>query len=387
MSKNITQHITYIGVDDHDLDLFEGQYALPNGISYNSFIIFDEKTAIIDTVDFRKSEEWWHNLDKALNGHTPHYLIVHHMEPDHSGNIAKVINRFPEIKIVASAKGIAMLPQFFEGIDFADSTITIKDNDTLDLGRHTLRFMTAPMVHWPEVIVTYETSEKILFSADAFGKFGVLSHNENWDDEARRYYFNICGKYGAPVQALLKKAAAIDIKIICPLHGPILKENLGHYIGLYDTWSKYEAETDGVFIAYASIYGGTAIAAQTIAQMLRDRGVKKVTITDLCRDDMAEALEDAFRMNRIILAAASYDGGVFPAMHDFLHHLQIKNFQNRRIGIIENGSWAPCAARVMTSMLEKMKDIEIVNPIVTIVSRMKQSDLPKLEELAETMTK
>jgi len=387
MNTNITQHIKYIGVDDLDLDLFEGQYIIPNGIAYNSYIIFDEKIAIIDTVDCRKSDIWWDNLNNALEGRTPDFLIVQHMEPDHSGNIAEAVKRFPNIKIVSSAKGIAMLPQFFEDIDFSNNTIVVKENDTLNLGQHTLQFITAPMVHWPEVITTYETSEKILFSADAFGKFGALSHDEEWDCEARRYYFNICGKYGAPVQALLKKAAALDIKTICPLHGPILKENLGHYIGLYDTWSKYEPETDGVFIAYASIYGGTAIVAQTIAQMLRDRGVKKVTVTDLCRDDMAEALEDAFRMNRIILAAASYDGGVFPAMHDFLHHLQIKNFQNRRIGIIENGSWAPCAARVMTSMIEKMKDIEIVNPIVTIVSRMKQSDLPKLEELAETMTK
>ena len=387
MNTNITQHIKYIGVDDLDLDLFEGQYIIPNGIAYNSYIIFDEKIAIIDTVDNRKSNIWWDNLNNALEGRNPDFLIVQHMEPDHSGNIAEAVKRFPNIKIVSSAKGIAMLPQFFEDIDFSNNTIVVKENDTLNLGQHTLQFITAPMVHWPEVITTYETSEKILFSADAFGKFGALSHDEEWDCEARRYYFNICGKYGAPVQALLKKVATLDIKTICPLHGPILKENLGHYIGLYDTWSKYEPETDGVFIAYASIYGGTAIVAQTIAQMLRDRGVKKVTVTDLCRDDMAEALEDAFRMNRIILAAASYDGGVFPAMHDFLHHLQIKNFQNRRIGIIENGSWAPCAARVMTSMIEKMKDIEIVNPIVTIVSRMKQSDLHKLEELAETMTK
>lgn len=386
MSKNITQHITYIGVDDHDLDLFEGQYALPNGISYNSFIIFDEKTAIIDTVDFRKSEEWWHNLDKALNGHKPHYLIVHHMEPDHSGNIAKVINRFPEIKIVASAKGIAMLPQFFEGIDFADNTITIKDNDTLNLGRHTLRFMTAPMVHWPEVIVTYETSEKILFSADAFGKFGVLSHNENWDDEARRYYFNICGKYGIQVQALLKKATEFDIATICPLHGPILSNDIDHYFGLYDTWSKYEPETDGVFIAYASIYGGTAHAAQILAQMLHDRGVDNISICDLCRDDMSKALSEAFRMSRMVIASASYDGGLFPAMHDFLHHLLIKNFQNRRIGIIENGSWAPSAARIMTDMVGRMKNIELAEPIVTIISRMKQTDLTTLSHLATAIT-
>ena len=386
MSKNITQHITYIGVDDHDLDLFEGQYALPNGISYNSFIIFDEKTAIIDTVDFRKSEEWWHNLDKVLNGHTPHYLIVHHMEPDHSGNIAKVINRFPEIKIVASAKGIAMLPQFFEGIDFTDNTITIKDNDTLDLGRHTLRFMTAPMVHWPEVIVTYETSEKILFSADAFGKFGVLSHNENWDDEARRYYFNICGKYGIQVQALLKKATAFDIATICPLHGPILSNDIDHYFGLYDTWSKYEPETDGVFIAYASIYGGTAHAAQILAQMLHDRGVDNISICDLCRDDMSKALSEAFRMNRMVIASASYDGGLFPATHDFLHHLLIKNYQNRRVGIIENGSWAPSAARIMTDMVGRMKNIKLAEPIVTIISRMKQTDLTTLFHLATAMT-
>lgn len=386
MNRNITQHITYIGVDDHDLDLFEGQYALPNGISYNSFVIIDEKTAIIDTVDFRKSKAWWHNLDHALNGHTPHFLIVHHMEPDHSGNIAKVINRFPDIKIVASARGIAMLPQFFEGINFADNTIIIKDNDTLNLGRHTLRFMTAPMVHWPEVIATYETSEKILFSADAFGKFGALSHNEIWDDEARRYYFNICGKYGQQVQALLKKATAFDIATICPLHGPVLCNDINHYIGLYNTWSRYEPETDGVFIAYASIYGGTAVAAQTIARMLRDRGVVNISICDLCRDDMSMALSEAFRMSRMVIASASYDGGLFPAMHDFLHHLLIKNYQNRRIGIIENGSWAPSAARIMTDMVGRMKNIDLAEPTVTIISRMKQTDLTTLSHLADSMT-
>lgn len=387
MNNDITQYIKYIGVDDLDLDLFEGQYIIPNGIAYNSYIIIDQKIAIIDTVDNRKSDIWWQNLDNALNSRTPHYLIVQHMEPDHSGNIAEALKRFPDIKIVSSAKGIAMLPQFFEGIDFSNNTITIKDNDTLNLGQHTLQFLTAPMVHWPEVITTYEATEKILFSADAFGKFGALCHDEEWDCEARRYYFNICGKYGAQVQALLKKASSLDIKTICPLHGPILSENLSHYINLYDTWSKYEPETDGVFIAYASIYGGTAVAAQTMAQMFRDRGIANISICDLCRDDMAEALEDAFRMNRMILAAASYDGGVFPAMHDFLHHLQTKNFQNRRIGIIENGSWAPCAARVMTDMIGRMKNIEIVEPVVTIVSRMKQTDIPALEALADAISK
>ncbi len=385
MKHNITNAIKYIGLDDLDLDLFESQYIIPNGISYNSYLIIDEKIAIMDTVDNRKSPEWWENLEASLNGRTPDYLVVQHMEPDHSGNIVKVLQKYPQAKIVASSRAIQMLPQFFENIDFTNKTISVKENDTLSLGRHTLQFIMAPMVHWPEVLVSFEQTEKILFSADAFGKFGALCHDEDWDCEARRYYFNICGKYGAPVQALLKKAMALDIKTICPLHGPVLDENLEHYINLYDTWSKYEAETDGVFIAYASIHGGTASVAHKMADLLRTKGVSKVSVADLSRDDMAEAVEDAFRMNRLIVAAASYDGGVFPVMHDFLHHLQIKGYQSRRIGIIENGSWAPCAARVMIGMIEKLKNIEIAKTVVTIWSRMKSSDIPKLEALADEM--
>ena len=385
MNKNITTDIKYIGVDDTTLDLFESQYIIPNGISYNSYLITDEKVAIMDTVDLRKSDDWWENLEEALAGRTPDYLIVQHMEPDHAGNIVAALEKYPNIKIVASAKAIQMLPQFFENVDFSNNTIAVKENDTLCLGKHTLQFMMAPMVHWPEVMVTYDHTDKVVFSADAFGKFGALSHNEDWACEARRYYFNICGKYGSPVQTLLKKITALDVKCICPLHGPVLTENLGYYIGLYDTWSKYDVETEGVFIAYASIHGGTANVAKKMAEILTKKGAPKVSIADLSRDDMAEAVEDAFRMGKIILAAASYDGDVFPPMHDFLHHLILKGYQRRRIGIIENGSWAPCAGRVMTSLIEKMKEIELVQPMVTIRSRMKQSDIPALESLADAI--
>ena len=385
MNNDITQYIKYIGVDDLDLDLFEGQYIIPNGIAYNSYIIFDQKIAIIDTVDNRKSDIWWQNLDNALNSRTPHYLIVQHMEPDHSGNIAEALKRFPDIKIVSSAKGIAMLPQFFEGIDFSNNTITIKDNDTLNLGQHTLQFLTAPMVHWPEVITTYEATEKILFSADAFGKFGALCHDEEWDCEARRYYFNICGKYGAQVQALLKKAATLDIQMICPLHGPILKEDLGYYIGKYDIWSKYEPEDEGVFIAYASIHGNTAKAAKKLAEMLEQKGAKRVAIADLARDDMAEAVEDAFRHDKLVLASATYDGGLFPCMEDFLSHLKAKNFQKRTVGLMENGTWAPMAAKKMREVLEGMKEITICEPVVTIKSAMKEETLKVMEELVEKL--
>ena len=385
MTSNVTERIKYIGVDDTTIDLFESQYIVPNGISYNSYLITDEKMAIMDTVDLRKSDDWWANLEEALEGRTPDYLIVQHMEPDHAGNIAKALEKYPEMKVVASAKAIQMMPQFFEDTDFNGRTIAVKEGDTLSLGEHTLQFFMAPMVHWPEVMVTYDQQDKVLFSADGFGKFGALAHEEDWACEARRYYFNICGKYGAQVQALLKKAATLDIACICPLHGPILKENLGYYIGLYDTWSKYEVETEGVFIAYASIHGGTKKAAEKMAEILRAKGAPKVSIADLCRDDMAEAVEDAFRMDKLIVAAASYDADVFPPMYDFLHHLKLKAYQKRRVGIIENGSWAPCAGRVMKGMLETMKDIEIVEPMVTIRSAMKQGDIPALEALADAM--
>jgi len=383
----ITTDIKYIGVDDLDLDLFESQYIVPNGISYNSYLIEDEKLTVMDTVDLRKSDDWWRNLEEALNGRTPSYLVVQHMEPDHAGNIARMLERFPNMIIVASDRAIKMLPQFFEGVDFEGKTMAVKEGDTLCLGKHTLQFIMAPMVHWPEVMVTYDQTDKVLFSADALGKFGALAHDEEWACEARRYYFNICGKYGAQVQALLKKVAALPVETICPLHGPVLSEDLGYYISLYDTWSKYEVETDGVFIAFASIHGGTAEAARKLADILREKGAKKVSVADLSRDDMAEAVEDAFRMGRLVVAAASYDANVFPPMHDFLHHLQLKGYQKRRVGVVENGSWAPCAGRIMTGMLEQMKDIEIVQPMVTIRSRMKQADIPALEALAEAMLK
>ena len=381
----VTKDIKYIGVDDTDLDLFESQYIIPNGISYNSYIILDEKVAVMDAVDSRKGAEWLEKLAAALDGRQPDYLVVQHMEPDHTGSITAFMERYPEAKIVASARAIQMMPQFFEGVDFSTNTVAVAEGETLSLGAHTLQFFAAPMVHWPEVIVTYDQADKVLFSADGFGKFGALAADEEWACEARRYYFNICGKYGAQVQALLKKAATLDIECICPLHGPILKENLGYYIGLYDTWSSYGVETEGIFIAYASIHGGTAVAAHKLAEILREKGAPKVSVADLSRDDMAEAIEDAFRMDRLVVAAASYDGDVFPVMHDFLHHLKLKAYQKRRVGIIENGSWAPCAARVMRSMLETMKDVEIVEPQVTIRSRMKQTDLPALEALADAM--
>ena len=381
----IADDIKYIGVDDTDLDLFESQYVIPNGVSYNSYLILDDKVAVMDSVDSRKQEEWFALLAQALDGRTPDYLVVQHMEPDHAGSVAAFVARYPKAKIVASARAVQMLPQFFEDADFSNATIEVKEGDTLRLGKHTLQFFMAPMVHWPEVMVTYDQQAKVLFSADGFGKFGALAADEEWACEARRYYFNICGKYGAQVQALLKKAATLDIECICPLHGPILKENLGYYIGLYDTWSRYDVETEGIFIAYASIHGGTAAAAHRLAEILREKGAPKVSVADLSRDDMAEAVEDAFRMDRLVVAAASYDGGVFPPMHDFLHHLQIKSYQKRKVGIVENGSWAPCAARVMRSMLETMKDVEIVEPVVTIRSRMKKADIPALEALADAL--
>ena len=385
MTLNVTDQIKYSGVDDTTIDLFESQYIVPNGISYNSYLIVDEKIAIMDTVDKRKGEEWFANLEEALEGRTPDYLVVQHMEPDHSGNISLLMQKYPEIKLVASAKAIQMMPQFFEDTCFEGKTISVKEGETLSLGTHTLQFFMAPMVHWPEVMVTYDQLDKVLFTADGFGKFGALAHEEEWACEARRYYFNICGKYGAQVQALLKKAAKLDIACICPLHGPILKENLDYYIGLYDTWSKYEVETEGVFIAYASIHGGTKKAAEKMAEILRAKGAPKVSLADLCRDDMAEAVEDAFRMGKLVVAAASYDADVFPPMYDFLHHLKLKAYQKRRVGIIENGSWAPCAGRIMKGMLETMKEIEIVEPMVTIRSTLKQEDIPALEALADAI--
>ena len=381
---NISDKIKYIGVDDTTLDLFEIQYAVPDGVSYNSYVILDDKTAIMDTVDKRGMKDWENNLLNALDGRNADYVIIQHMEPDHAGSLARLIELFPEITVVGNAKTFVMINQFFENINIKNS-LTVKEGDTLNLGSHTLTFVMAPMVHWPEVMVTYESSEKVLFSADGFGKFGALSLTENadWACEARRYYFNIVGKYGAPVQTLLKKASALDIKTICPLHGPVLSDNLGYYLDLYNTWSSYQPESKGVFIAYASIHGNTAYAAEQFAEMLRNKGVENVVITDLSRCDIAEAVEDAFRYDRMVLAAASYDAGVFPIMQDFL--LQAKAFQNRTVGLIENGSWAPTAAKTMRNILETMKNITIVEPVVTIKSVLKETDIPALEQLADAI--
>ena len=386
--KNISSAILGVGVDDTTIDLFESQYPVPTGVSYNSYVIRDEKTAILDTVDARATDEWMANVTEALAGEKPAYLVVHHMEPDHAAMIEAVLVRWPDLRLVVNAKTLPMLKMYFPTDSAAfDDALVVKEGDTLDLGKHKLTFVMAPMVHWPEVMVTYESSEKILFSADGFGKFGALDYEdpEGWACEARRYYFNIVGKYGAPVQALLKKAAGLDIQTICPLHGPVLNENLGYYIGLYDTWSSYKPEDKGVLVAYASIHGNTAKAARKFAEMLRAKGVEKVSVMDLSRDDMAEVVEDAFRYDRMVLAAASYDGGVFPCMQDFLHHLQNKAYQNRKVGIVENGSWGPTAARTMKAILEPMKNITIVDPVVTIKSTLKESDIPNLEALADAM--
>lgn len=383
MIKNITEKIIYIGVDDTDIDLFESQYVVPNGVSYNSYLILDEKVAVMDTVDRRKSDEWLQNLDTALAGRKPDYLVIQHLEPDHAGTIAIAMERYPEMQVVASDKAVKMMPQFFANTAFEGRTIGVKEGDTLSLGGRTLHFAMAPMVHWPEVMVTYDSSEKVLFSADGFGKFGALCNGGEWACEARRYYFNICGKYGAPVQALLKKAAALDIEIICPLHGPVLTENLGYYIGLYDAWSKYEPETKGVLVAYASIHGNTAEVANKFAEILRSKGAEKVVVCDLSRTDMSEAVEAAFRYSHLVVAAASYDGDVFPVMHDFLHHLAIKNYSKRRIGIIENGSWAPSAGRAMRAIIDTFKGVTVAESMVTIMSSLKDSDIPALERLAD----
>uniref|UniRef100_UPI0040560D00 FprA family A-type flavoprotein n=1 Tax=Alistipes sp. TaxID=1872444 RepID=UPI0040560D00 len=383
MIKNITEKIVYIGVDDTDIDLFESQYVVPNGVSYNSYLILDEKVAVMDTVDLRKSDEWLQNLDTALAGRKPDYLVVQHLEPDHAGTIALALERYPEMQVVASDKAVKMMPQFFFEVNFEGRTIGVKEGDTLSLGSHTLHFAMAPMVHWPEVMVTYDSTDKVLFSADGFGKFGALSADEPWADEARRYYINICGKYGAPVQALLKKAAGLDIAIICPLHGPVLTENLGYYIGLYDTWSKYEPEEDGTLVAFASIHGNTAEVANKFAEILRAKGAKNVVVRDLSRTDMAKVVEDAFRYSRLVVAAASYDADVFPPMHDFLHHLAIKGFSKRRIGIIENGSWAPTAGRAMRAIIDGFNGVTVAEKMVTIMSRLKPTDIPALEALAD----
>lgn len=381
----ISDAVKYIGADDKDLDLFESQYIVPNGVSYNSYVILDEKIAVMDTIDTRKTDEWKENLERVLDGRTPDYLVVSHLEPDHAGSIKEFADKYPETKIVASAKAIAMLPQFFEIADLADRAVAVKEGEELSLGSHTLQFFMAPMVHWPEVMVEYEKSEKILFSADGFGKFGALDADEDWACEARRYYFNICGKYGVQVQNLLKKAAGLDIEIICPLHGPILKENLGYYIGLYDTWSKYEPEDKGILIAYASIHGNTAAAAKKLAEILEAKGAPKVVVADLSRDDMAEVIEDAFRYDRLVLAAATYDAGIFPCMEDFLHHLKAKNYQKRKVAFMENGSWAPMAAKIMKGIVEGFKNIEIVDPVVTIKSTMNDENVKTMEELADNL--
>lgn len=384
MNINISDAIKYIGVDDKDIDLFESQYIVPNGISYNSYVILDEKICVLDTVDKRKTDEWVANLENVLDGKTPDYLIINHLEPDHASNIQLLADKYPDMKLVGNAKTFNMLPQFFD-IDLTDRTVTVKEGDSLNLGEHTLSFYMAPMVHWPEVMVTYESKEKVLFSADGFGKFGALDTDEDWACEARRYYFNICGKYGVQVQALLKKAAKLDIEKICPLHGPVLTENLGYYINLYDIWSKYEPEVDGIFIAYCSIHGNTEKAALKLYDILKEKTDKKIAISDLSRSDMAENVEDAFKYSTLVVAAPSYDGGVFPVMIDFLHHLKIKGYKNRKVAMIENGSWAPCAIKSMQPYFDEMKGIEISDAKVTIRSTMTAENEVQLAALADSI--
>ena len=379
----ITDTIKYVGANDETIDLFEGQYHVPHGVSYNSYVILDEKIAIMDTVDQRATEEWLNNLEKVLDGRTPDYLIVSHMEPDHAANIQKVAEKYPEMKIVGNAKTFPMIAQFFT-LNVEGCEVIVKEGDILSLGAHTLQFFMAPMVHWPEVMVTYEQSEKVLFSADGFGKFGSLAIEEPWEDEARRYFINIVGKYGAPVQTLLKKAATLDIAMICPLHGPVLTENLGHYIGLYDTWSSYRPEEKGVLIAYASIYGNTRKAAEVLAEELTRAG-QQVCVMDLCRCDLAQAVSNAFRYDRLVLACATYDGGMYLPMEDYLNHLKAKNFQKRKVGLMENGSWAPMAAKKMKEALEGMKDMTFCDTVVTIRSAMKENDQPQIQKLAEEL--
>lgn len=380
----ISDSVVFIGVNDKTIDLFESQYKVPKGVSYNSYVILDEKVAVMDTVDKRATDPWLENLDKALDGRSVDYLVISHLEPDHASNIQRLAEKYPEMKLVGNAKIFSMLPQFFD-FDFSERKVVVKEGDTLSLGSHTLQFFMAPMVHWPEVMVEYEQSEKILFSADGFGKFGALDEEEDWTDEARRYFINIVGKYGVQVQNLLKQAATLDIQTICPLHGPILKENLGFYIDKYLTWSSYEPEEDGVVIAYASIHGNTAKAAEKMAEILTDKGAKAVRLFDLSRDDMSEAVSCAFRYDKLVVMAPTYDGALFPAMEDFLYHLKVKTYRKRKVGIVENGSWAPMAGKLMRAYLEEMKDMEICEPVVSVKSVMKEADVQNMETLADAL--
>ena len=386
---SISPDIKYIGVDDAQQHLFESQYVTPDGMCYNSYVILDEKIAIMDTSDNRTLDEWFDNLAAALGDRQPDYLLVHHLEPDHASGIAEVCARYPQLQIVCSAKAKQMMPQYFEDSALQERVIAVKEGDTLSLGRHTLHFIMAPMVHWPEVMVTYDDCDRVLFSADGFGKFGVYEADaDDWACEARRYYFNICGKYGTPVSTLLKKAAALDIQKILPLHGPVLEgEKMTEAVRLYTIWSAYDVETEGVFIAHASIHGNTAAAAERLVEILKAKGCPKVAVSDLCRDDLGEAIEDAFRYGKMICMASSYDAGVFPPMYDFLHHLDIKAYQRRRVGLVENGSWAPSAAKTMRPMLEAMKQVEVVEPVVTLRGHMKDADIPQLEALADAILK
>ena len=380
----ISDDIKYIGVDDKDIDLFESQYIVPNGISYNSYVILDEKIVVMDTIDKRKTHEWLSNLENLLGDREPDYLVVSHMEPDHGSNVELLANKYPKMKIIGNQTTFTFISQFFNDISsFEDRKVVVKEGDELNIGKHTLKFLMAPMVHWPEVMVTYEKTEKVIFSADGFGKFGSLDTEEEWDCEARRYYFNICGKYGVQVQALLKKLATLDVKMICPLHGPILKENLEHYIGRYNTWSSYEPEEEGIFIAVASIHGNTLEAAEELVKILEKKGAKKVVLTDLAREDIAESIEDAFRYDKMILAASSYNMGVFPIMDNFLRQLASKNYQKRKIGIIENGTWAPSAGKVMKEIIGTMKDIDLCENQVTIKTTLNQESRKALEKLAD----
>ena len=380
----VTNDIKYVGVNDHQIDLFEGQYAVPNGMAYNSYAIMDEKIAIMDSVDRKFTREWLDNIEQALEGRKPDYLVVQHMEPDHSANILNFLIAYPKAVVVASAKAFAMMKNFF-GTEFAHRRMVVGEGDTLNLGRHTLTFITAPMVHWPEVIMTYDSCDKVLFSADAFGKFGALDVEEEWDCEARRYYIGIVGKYGAPVQTLLKKAANLDIQTICPLHGPVLKENLGYYINLYDIWSSYRVESEGVVIAYTSVYGHTKAAVELLARTLEEKGCPKVVINDLARCDMAKAVEDAFRYGKLVLATTTYSGDIFPFMKEFIDHLTERNFQNRTVGLVENGSWAPQAARIMAKMLSGSKDLTFTDTTVRILSALNAESRGQIEALAEEL--
>lgn len=384
-NTQITESIKYIGADDKELRLFESQYVVPNGISYNSYLIKDEKNVVLDTIDRRMTNEWLENIEKELREESVDYLVISHLEPDHAYNIGLLAKKYPTMKIIGNAITFKMLPQFFEIENLEERQIVVKEGDTLTIGKHILQFFMAPMVHWPEVMVTYEQTEKILFSADGFGKFGTLDTDEDWACEARRYYFGIVGKYGAQVQTLLKKASTLDIQMICPLHGPILRENLSYYIDKYNTWSSYEPEDEGIFIACASIHGNTKIVADKLANILENKGAKKVVVTDLTRDDMAEAIEDAFRYDKLVLAASSYNAGVFTPMEEFLNHLKHRNYQNRTIAIIENGSWAPSAAKSMKEILKEYKDVHIIEPVITIKSTLKESNIADLEQLAESL--